>query len=75
MAQITMGEWDRLMSEGATTYAVGPVTSPHAVFASRAEAEQVAAMLDGKFIQWDGARGHQFTIDSPEFESEPEAGR
>ena len=74
MAQITLGEWDRLMSAGETTYAVGPVPSPLAVFATRAEAEQAAALLDGKFIQWDGPTGHQLTIDSPDFQWEPESG-
>ena len=75
MPQIIMREWDRLMSAGETTCAVGPVPAPHAVFVDRAEAEQAAALLDGKFIQWDGATGHQLTIDSPEFQREPEAGR
>ncbi len=70
MAQIPLGEWDRLMSAGATTYAVGPLTKPDAVFASRAEAEQAAAEGDGKFIQWDGHTGHQLM--APEYESEPE---
>ena len=74
MAQITLGEWNRLMSAGETTYAVGPVPSPLAVFATRAEAEQAAALLDGKFIQWDGPTGHQLTIDGPDFQVEPEAG-
>ena len=74
MAQITLGEWDRLMSAGETTYAVGPVPSPLAVFVTRAEAEQAAALLDGKFIQWDGPTGHQLTIYSPDFHVEAEAG-
>jgi hypothetical protein len=73
MAQLTLREWDRLMSAGETTYAVGPVTTPHAVFANRAEAEQAAALLDGTFIEWAGPHGHQQTIDSPEFQFEPEA--
>jgi hypothetical protein len=74
MAQITLGEWDRLMSAGETTFAVGPVTTPYAVFANRTEAEQAAALLDGKFIQWDGPKGHQLMIDSPDFLPETEAG-
>ena len=73
MAQISLGEWDRLMSAGATTYTVGPVTKPEAVFASRAEAEQAAAEGDGKFIQSDGHTGHQFTTPENESEPEPEA--
>jgi hypothetical protein len=74
MAQLTLGQWDRLMSAGETTFAVRPLCTPHGVFATHAEAEQAAALLDGKFIQWDGPTGHQLTIDSPDFQLEPEAG-
>jgi hypothetical protein len=54
---------------GCDTYAVGPVTKPEAVFASRAEAEQAAADGDGKFIQWDGHTGHQCTAPDPDAEA------
>lgn len=73
MPKITLSEWDRLMAEGATTYAVGRVTKPAAVFASRAVAGQAAAEGDGRFVQWDGHTGHKFTAPEYESEAEPEA--
>jgi hypothetical protein len=52
-----------------TAEAEGPAEAPE----PEPEAEQAAAEGDGKFIQWDGHTGHQFT--ALEYESEPEAGQ
>lgn len=66
--QLSMPGWGRLMAEGKTTYAVGPVAERCAVFDTRAEAEQAAEHGDRTFIQWDGHHGHQVTV--PEYELE-----
>jgi hypothetical protein len=69
MSQITMAEWGQLRTQGATTYAVGPVPGKCSVFTGRTEAEQAAAEGDGTFIQWDGTTGHQVTVPDVEMEA------
>lgn len=57
MTSIALADWDRYMAAGATTYAVGPVPVPSAVYLDRAEAEAAADELDGTYIEWTASVG------------------
>ena len=79
MTTISLAQWGPLMDTGVTTYTVGQVPGPYAVYLDRAEAEAAADQAGGTFIQWDGHHGHQVT--TPEHQAdanawpEPEAGQ
>ena len=59
MTAISVADWGRYMDAGETTYAVGPVPVPAAVYLDRAEAEAAADELGGTYIEWSGHAGHQ----------------
>jgi hypothetical protein len=67
VSAISLADWGRYRDAGVTTYAVGPVPVPAAVYVDRAEAEAAADELDGRFIEWAGRTGHQLT--TPEFQA------
>jgi hypothetical protein len=62
------------MDSGATTYTVGQVPAPLAVYTDRAEAEAAADALDGRYLEWTGHHGRQVVTAEFEAELEPEAG-
>jgi hypothetical protein len=72
MTTVSLADWGRHMDVGATTYAVGPVPVPVAVYLDRAEAEAAAEDLDGTYIEWAGHVGHQVAIDDLQADAEPE---
>jgi hypothetical protein len=72
MTAVSLADWGRHMDAGATTYAVGPVPVPVAVYLDRAEAEAAAEQLDGTYIEWTGHVGHQVSIDDLQSDAEPE---
>jgi hypothetical protein len=63
MSAVALADWGSLMDAGVTTYAVGPVPGPQAVYADRAEAEAAAAEADGTYIEWCGHTGHQVEVE------------
>ena len=72
MTAVSLADWGRHMDVGATTYAVGPVPVPVAVYLDRAEAEAAAEDLDGTYIEWTGHVGHQVAINDLPADAEPE---
>jgi hypothetical protein len=74
MTAMALADWGPLMDAGVTTYAVGPVPCPQAVYADRTEAEAAADELDGTYIEWSGHHGRQvLTADLEAAAPEPEA--
>jgi len=72
MTAITLAEWGRHLDAGATTYAVGPVPVPVAVYLDRAEAEAAADELGGTYIEWTGRTGRQ--VATAEYRAYADAG-
>jgi len=75
---IELSDWGLLMDSDATTYSVGKVPGPLAVYLERAAAEAAADELDGRYLEWTGHRGRQVVTaefeaeaDEPELEAEP----
>jgi hypothetical protein len=71
MSAISLADWGRYRDAGVTTYAVGPVPVPAAVYADRAEAEAAADELDGTCIEWAGRTGRQ--VSTVEAQADAEA--
>ena len=68
MTTIRLPDWGPLMDSGATTYTVGKVPGPLAVYLDRAAAEAAADELDGRYLEWTGHHGRQ--VVTTEFEAE-----
>ena len=74
MTSIALADWDRYMAAGATTYAIGPVPVPSAVYLDRAEAEAAADELDGTYIEWTASAGRHTGRQLVTAEAEPYTG-